>query len=269
MIAGVDIGGTKTLIGVFDNTGKIVDTKRFPTPQNYKEFLDTLKAEISTFSKDIAEIVVAAPGRIDRQKNTVVSYGNLPWKNTPLKDDIEKITGKSVRIENDAKLAALSESKNLQNEFDKILYITFSTGIGAGLVYKGSLDEAMLDSEAGQMMLPNTDKNGEMTRWELIASGKALYQKYGKKAEEIEDKAIWDEFTKKMAIGIIELCAVIEPDAIIIGGGVGTHFNKYGTFLTRSVKNGLPYMVKTPQIFGASNAEQASLLGCYEYSKGK
>lgn len=269
MIAGVDIGGTKTLIGMFDYAGKLLGTRRFPTPTNYKEFLSTLATELKELSSDITELVVAAPGRIDREKGLVVSYGNLPWKNTVLKEDIEKLMGKPARVENDAKLAALSESRNLQDDFNKILYITFSTGIGAGLVYKGSLDEALLDSEAGQMMLPNPYKKGEMTRWELFASGKALFQQYGKKAEEINDKSIWEEFTKGMATGIIELCAVIEPDAIIIGGGVGTHFSKYGHLLEKADKNSLPYMVKTPKILGAKNAEQAALLGCYEYTKSK
>lgn len=267
MILGVDIGGTKTLFGVFNNSGEIVSTKRIETPQKYSDFLQNFKNIYESLDFKISKIVLAAPGRIDKTDALVKSYGNLPWKNTPLEEDIKKITNNVVMVENDAKLAALYEAKQLNPTVNKVLYLTFSTGIGAGLVYKGSLDEAMLDSEAGQILLPNPDKNGELERWEQFASGKALYKKYGVKAEELTDKKSWEEHVDKMAIGIVDLCAVIEPDVVIIGGGVGSHFNKFGNLLENKIKKLLPPMVKKPTLFGASNAEMASLLGCYEYSR--
>lgn len=267
MILGVDIGGTKTLFGIFNSSGEIQKTVRFATPKNYKDFLDSFSEVYKSLDYKISQIVIAVPGRIDKSTDRVLSYGNLPWKNTPLKNDVNGITNLPVSIENDAKLGALSEANQLKPPADKVLYITFSTGIGAGLIYKGKLDEAMLDSEVGQMLLPNPDNNGVLIRWELFASGKALYEKYGQKAEDLTDKESWGEFTKKMAVGIVDLCAVIEPDVLIIGGGVGAHFKKYGKLLEKSVLSILPYMVKKPSIIGAKNAELASLLGCYEYSK--
>lgn len=267
MILGVDIGGTKTLFGVFNSGGELLKTVRVPTPKNYKDFLEKFGEIYLSLDYKISQVVIAVPGRIDKSAELVVSYGNLPWKNTPLKSDISTITTLPVTIENDAKLAALSEANQHKPEAEKVLYITFSTGIGAGLVYKGKLDEAMLDSEVGQILLPNPDNDSELIRWELFASGKALYEKYGKKAEDLDDKQAWAEFTKKMAVGVVDLCAVIEPDVVIIGGGVGAHFNKYGGMLQKSVLAILPYMVKKPSIVGAKNAELASLLGCYEYSK--
>ena len=172
-------------------------------------------------------------------------------------------------MENDAKLAALAESSLISDKYDKILYLTFSTGIGAGLVYKGHLDEAMIDSEAGQMLLADRDEGGKLVRWESMASGKALYKKYGKKASEIDDLNIWESHSYKMALGIVELCAVIEPDAIIIGGGVGSHFDKFNRPLSNAIEKLLPDLVKKPVLLGAKNAELASLLGCYAYSREK
>lgn len=265
MILGVDIGGTKTLFGVFDASGRIITTERFLTPKNYQEFLKTFTNEYKKIKSGVDRIIVAAPGRINRENSTVIAFGNLPWKNTPLAADIMSITGISAVVENDAKLAALAEARALHNTPDRVLYITFSTGIGAGLVYKGALDSGMLDSEVGQMLLPNPDKNNEMERWESFASGKALYEKYGVRAEDIIDMSIWEAFTKKMSIGIVELCAVIEPDIIIIGGGVGAHFGRYGAQLEGLITKELPPMIKKPRIVGAQKAELASLNGCYEY----
>lgn len=269
MILGVDIGGTKTLIGLFDLKGQIAFQKRFPTPTTYANFLKEFENTITELIPKIDTVVVAAPGRIDRKTGKVVAFGNLPWKNIPLKQDVERITNKKVMVENDAKLAALAEASLISDKFDKILYLTFSTGIGAGLVYKGHLDEAMIDSEAGQMLLANRDEENKLVRWETMASGKALFKKYGKKASEIDDPKIWESHSYKMALGIVELCAVIEPDAIIIGGGVGSHFSKFDQPLSKSVSKLLPDLVKRPVLLGAKNAELASLLGCFEYANEK
>lgn len=267
MILGVDIGGTKTLFGVFSSKGEVVSSTRIETPQKYADFLDSFKNIYESLDFEITKIVIAAPGRIDKKESIVISFGNLPWKNTSLEADIKKITSNNVSVENDAKLAALYEANRLNPKVDKVLYLTFSTGIGAGLVYKGVLDEAMLDSEAGQILLPNPDKSGELERWEQFASGKALFEKYGVKAKDLTDKKSWEEYAYKMAIGIVDLCAVIEPDTVIIGGGVGSHFKKFSNILEKKVKELLPNMVKKPTLFGAKDAEMASLLGCFEYSK--
>lgn len=267
MILGVDIGGTKTLFGVFNGNGDVVATKRIETPRKYSDFLINFKKIYESLDFEITKIVIAAPGRIDKKTSKVISFGNLPWKNTSLEEDIREVTNKNVLIENDAKLAALSEAKQLGTGADKILYLTFSTGIGAGLVYKGMLDEAMLDSEAGQILLPNPDKYNQLERWEQFASGKALFEKYGVKAEDLNDKQAWEDYSDKLALGIVDLCAVIEPDVVIIGGGVGSHFKKFGEILNKKVREILPSMVKKPTLYGAKNAEMASLLGCYEYSK--
>lgn len=257
------------MLGLFDNAGNISSTRRFETPKTYKEFLSKFEEEYKNFYEPITKVAVAAPGRLDKKNDTVIAFGNLPWKNTPLKDDIKKITRKPTSVENDAKLAALSESIIYSDKYDKVLYVTFSTGIGAGLIYKGALEESMLDSEAGQMVLPNPDNNNKLEKWEDFASGRALYSKYGKKAADIDDKKTWTDFSSKMAIGLVELSAVIEPDLIIIGGGVGTHFKKYADALIKNTHEMLPKMVKKPLIKGAANAELASLLGCYYYSRSK
>lgn len=270
MILGVDIGGTKTLLGLFDDSGNVTESIRFETPKKYSEFLESFDSEFQKIANKVSKIVVAAPGRIDRKKDVVVAFGNLNWTNTPLRKDIEKISGMHVEIENDAKLAALSEASQLDDKYDKVLYVTISTGIGSGLVFRGSLDEAMIDSEAGQMLLPNPDdKSGSLQRWEEFASGKALFNKYGKKASDLDDEKSWAEFSKKIALGLAELCAVIEPDVVVIGGGVGSHFHKFQKYLLEDVTSLLPRIVKKPRIFGAKNAELASLMGCFTYANRK
>ena len=70
--------------------------------------------------------------------------------------------------------------------------------------------------------------DGELVPWETFASGKAIVRRFGKLASEIDDPAIWKIISRDLALGIIDMAANIQPDVIIIGGGVGTHFKKYG-----------------------------------------
>lgn len=268
MILGVDIGGTKTLLGVFDEDNSLLETQRFETPQSYPDFLDAFKQALGLLEhRHFIRGVAAVPGFLDRKSGTVVRLGNLPWQNVSIRDDLSMAAQTTFDIENDAKLAGLYEARQLQPIPDRVLYVTVSTGISSGLIYKGKLDEGMIDSESGQMLLPSPD--GTLASWESFASGKAIYAKYGMRAADITDPAAWSEIAENIALGLIELCAVIEPDVIVIGGGVGTHFKKYEALLLPKVTDRLSPMVRRPLIRGATNAEQAALLGCLEYAKDK
>src|SRR5580692_9341147 len=107
MYLGVDIGGTKTLVASLNDEGVIQEKFKFPTPQDYQEFLNILQQTFDKFaSKDFEIATVAAPyTRIDRSHGIALRFGNLPWESVSLERDIEKIAGCTVLIENDAKLA--------------------------------------------------------------------------------------------------------------------------------------------------------------------
>ena len=265
MYLGIDIGGTKTLVAIFDGDGQIIRQNKFPTNKDYVKFLDELdrviKSEIGN-STPIAACC-AAPAQIDRKAGKAIVFGNLPWRNTPLVHDISKIVGNiPVFIENDANLAGLSEALLVRNKYKKVLYLTISTGIGDGIIIDGKIDPDFADTEAGQMMLVHGDG---ISKWEDFASGRALFARYGKKASEISDPAIWLEFSKNLAQGIGELVATIDPEAIILGGGVGAHFDKFGSLLRMELKNYQNAMVKMPPVIAAKRPEEAVIYGCYAF----
>ena len=260
MIIAIDIGGTKTLVATCKPDGTIVTEQRFETPDNYKAFLLAVSGAFAKIpQKDRHITSVAAPGKIDRKNGTVLAFGNLPWKNVPLQADIANISGTEVLLENDANLAGLSEAHNIKPLPHRALYITFSTGIGTGLVTDVYLDPEFLDSEGGNMLF---EHEGKLVIWEKFASGKAIVAKYGKKASELNDPKAWDEIAKWFALGIVDLTAVLEPDVIIVGGGVGTHFKKYGAFLTKHINELTPVVVDKPPIVPAKAPEQAVIYGC-------
>ncbi len=136
-----------------------------------------------------------------------------------------------VFLENDAKLAALGEAVLLP-EFNRVLYITVSTGIGGGLVINGRLDPSALDAEYGRMLL---EHEGRLTLWEDFASGKAIVAKFGQRASEITDPRHWYIIARNIAIGLVDVIAATNPDAVVIGGGVGSHFSKFSDRLIEEV----------------------------------
>ncbi len=264
MILAIDIGGTKTLVAPCDDAGNPLEELRFPTPQKYPDFKKQLADTVATLTSDFTVVVAAVPGKLDRKNGVAVAFGNLPWKNVPIQSDIAKITGKKVFIENDANLAGLSEANRITPLPHRALYITFSTGIGTGIITDGKLDPDFLDSEGGNMLF---EHNGKLEPWEKFASGKAIVAKYGKRASGLEDPSAWKEIARWFAIGIVDLTSVLEPDIIIIGGGVGTHYKKYEMYLKKYITDLTPALVNTPKIVPAQAAEEAVIFGCAVLAK--
>jgi glucokinase len=266
MYLAIDIGGSKTLFSVFNNEGRIIESYKVPTNKDYPKFLIELEEIITTkLSKHrFAACCCAAPGEIDRETGTVIRFGNLPWKNVHIKKELERIfIHTKIYVENDAKLAGLSEAQ-FHKKVRKVLYLTISTGIGDGIIIDGKIDADFADSEPGQMML---EFEGAMYKWEDLASGRALFAKYGQKASEISDPKIWRYFSKALARGMNEIIAVIQPEIIILGGGVGAHYEKFSEYLEVELKKLENDMVQTPKIVKARHAEEAVVYGCYEYIK--
>jgi glucokinase len=264
MYVGIDIGGTKTLVAVLTNAGEIVESVKFPTPKLYSNFLLELAHTVHHLKhKEFVAAGVAAPGRIDRKHGRVIDLGNLEWTNFPLQADCEKIVKCPVIIENDANLAGLSEAQ-LHKDKDKVLYVTISTGIGTGLVYKQRLNEGTLDGEGGQIRLPY---KGKIEKWEKFASGRAIYKHFGKKAADIHDEADWRHIVRNLSLGFFELNAVYQPDLIIVGGSIGTYFDRWGHLLQAELQKREVPVINIPKIVQAQRPEEAVVYGCYDLAK--
>jgi len=265
MYLAVDIGGTKTLVACFDDKGAVTKQAKFLTNTSYDTFIDELGKQLKSFGDiDYRAATVAAPGKIDHEHGRGLAFGNLPWRNVPIQADVEKLINAPVIVENDAKVAGLSEALLVINEFKKVLYITIGTGIGTGIIINGVIDPNFADSEGGHMLL---EHEGKFQSWESFASGKTIFQKYGKQAADIADPAAWKAISHNIAVGLIDLIATLQPDVIIIGGGVGAHFDKFKEPLTTELKQYEMPLVPIPPIRGAQRAEEAVIYGCYELAK--
>lgn len=266
MYAAVDIGGTKTLVAVFNTEGEVVEEIKFPTPNEYPLFISEMATNVAKLSTtEFSAGAVGMPGAVDRLTGVSISAGgNLTWQHSPIAEDFSKLFGCKIIVENDANLAGLSEAVLVKDRYNQVLYITISTGIGGVYVIGGKIDMNTINAEVGHMIFK---EDGVYKTWEALSSGKTLVARYGKKASEIDDPKVWSEFTENIAVGIINICAVLTPDVVIIGGGAGANLPKFQAQLDEWIQNITPKAIKVPAIQVAARPDEAVIYGCYELAK--
>lgn len=270
MLVAVDTGGTKTLVAGFTKGGELLDEPvRFPTPPTpaaYIEFLSDFLVE-NYGEKEIEAIVIGLPGVV--VGDVVVWCNNLHWKHFHAVDALRGALEDSplaktpILIENDANLAGLAETRSLRSIPPLSLYVTVSTGIGTGIITDGHINPALARSEGGRMQL---EFKGRVQEWEQFASGQAIVKTYGMYARDIKSRRTWDQIADRISRGLLASIPVLQPDIIIIGGSIGTYFERYELKLERILHERLPDHIPTPVVVGAKHPEQAVIYGCYYYA---
>ena len=265
MIVTIDTGGTKTLISSFNKKGEMGESIKFPTPQDPKKYITTLREVIrEQFSdKPVDIIVLAIPGVV---RDGVVKWcGNLPWRDVDLAKSLhDLLVGVPIVFENDAKLAGLGETRLMSPIPNSSLYVTISTGIGAGLITNGKIDPGMRYSEVGHTPL---EYDGKVQIWEEFASGHSIVRVYKKYARDIVSKRTWYQIADRLSRGFLVIIPIIQPDVIVIGGSVGVYFDRFHEYLEGLLKEHLPEHITCPKIIQARHPEEAVIYGCYYYGK--
>lgn len=265
MYLAIDIGGTKTLVACLDKYGAIVEQHRFLTPPTYSTFIRELARIVDNLStKDFVYAGVAVPGLIDRTTGVGVACGNLPWRNVPIMRDISRLAHCPAVVENDANLAGLSEALLLQSKFDRVLYITISTGIGTGIIIDQEIDPDFADTEGGHIIL---EHHGRRQMWERFASGSAIVRRFGKRAQDIHDVKTWRIIAKDIATGVMDLIAVIQPEVIIFGGSVSNYYKQFEPYLKENLEHFATPLTPVPTLRKAQRPDEAVIFGCYHLAK--
>lgn len=221
---------------------------------------------------DIGDISIGAPGPVDINRGLVSGAPNLPrWHNIPLRDRLADSLGKPVFLLNDASAAALGEHRmGAGRGVDNLIYITVSTGIGGGLIINGRLYNGTdgCAAEIGHMIIKFDGpvcKCGQHGCLESLASGTAIAdlaqmrlgkgeksmmtvmadnKSRGVTAEVVAAAArkrdalalkVIEETAGYLGIGLANLVNIINPQMIIIGGGV----SKMGEMLLRPARKSM------------------------------
>ena len=260
----VDTGGTKTLVAAFNRRGQLGGQNgRFATPKDPREYLVELTKAITTVSNGstIDAICIGIPGAV--KKGVVLWAFNLGWENVSIGSNIEKRFACPVYFENDANLAGLAEAHALPKVYDNVMYLTFSTGIGMGLIINHTILTALSVTEPGHMMV---EYDGKLRKWEDIASGRAIKATYNAYARDIHDPKVWAHIAEKMAAGLMVLIPTLVPDVIVVGGSIGTYFDRYQESLHVILRQHLEPQFASVDIRQAIHPEEAVIYGCYYYA---
>ncbi len=247
---------------------------------------------------DIAAIGVGIPGVADQKQGRVIFCTNLGWRDIPLRDEMQKYIGKPVYIDNDATVAGYAESvAGVSRGCSCSVFLTLGTGVGAGIVIGGRPWSGAhgVGSELGHMTLvvdgvPCTCGNdGCVERYcsatAIIRMAKQaclgypdcdMVRRAGGDVERINAKTvidsarsgdsialrIFDRYCKYLAITVNNITAFLDPEMIILGGGVSSA----GDFLLNNVKQQLPrYLMyknlPSPELCLAQLGNEAGIIG--------
>lgn len=243
----IDLGATNLRVALVNEKHQIVKKVKCDT----KKSVD-IAFSIYTTYKDMNEsvelegIVIGVPGSIDFRNNSIRDLPNVKNKEYDLKSALTKLFNIPVTIINDASLATIGEY-SLHKEENVFQYITISSGIGGGLVYKGQLFAGNngFEQEIGRIIV-----KGEL--FESLCSGVAFknrllsagideeYPSSALVSKKENYKKVVNEWLDDLAIGISNIVKVINPSMIVFGGGLGSYVQYFRKGLTERLYNYLP-----------------------------
>jgi glucokinase len=141
---GVDLGGTKMLIGVLDSGSEVLwESREASTGQSQEELIELMAREVAearAARPRIGALGLGIPATIDRESGVAVSAVNLPIHDLPIRELASERTGLPVVVDNDANVAALGEHLfGAARGADNAVVLTIGTGIGGGLILDGEV----------------------------------------------------------------------------------------------------------------------------------
>ena len=241
---GIDLGGTKIEGILLDEKYNTIQRKRIETHQEngYDSIVKSITSlinELSAKSDEKTSVGICTPGFTDNSSGLIKNSNTKCLQEMPLKNDIENILGHEILMENDANCFALAESLlGSAKGYDVVFGVIMGTGVGGGIVINGNIHKGSTDiaGEWGHHVI-RTDGNecfcGKQGCIETYISGPALEKHWleltgkkehlqsiiqdlsGEKAEQWKK-----EFLENFGIGLANVISILDPDVIVLGGGV-------------------------------------------------
>ena len=245
-----------------DDLGNIVVQDKTPTEsaggsekvaQNIAALAKSLMAKVGLGAGDVEGLGMGVPGMIDSKAGTVIYSNNLAWEDFEIGARVGELTGLSVKIANDANVAALGEVKfGVAKEYSNAILLTLGTGVGGGIVVDGKLVEGnrsagaelghsvivmggeqctcgrkgCLEAYASATALIRDTKramllHSDSKMWEIGSidevSGKTAFDY---QETDVYAKAVVDGYIRGLACGIVNFANIFRPEVVILGGGV-------------------------------------------------
>ncbi len=273
--------------------------------QNTKNVLEEILSELKIKKEDVIAMGVGSPGPLDTKKGIIIHAPLMGWENFPIVERLKEDFELPVYLDNDANLGALAEVRCGEGKGCKnLIYMTVSTGCGGGIIinndiYRGSHDGA---GEVGHMsvLLDGIDcPCGSKGCFELYASGTAINERMkadmlaGKKSlafelaghdpEKIDGSLLLkaasqnDEYALEayrlegyyLGLGIANLFNILDPEAIVLGGGVTKAKDYFHESCIKTLKKRCVHKVNDDMLRYSKLNDLVVLYGAYYLCKDR
>ena len=270
-----DIGGTKMRVAGardFDSFGEI---KIAETPTDFNKGIKKLIFLINETAagEKIEAIAGGIAGPFGLKTGALLTSPNLSgWIDKPFRKTLEEEFKTPIYIENDAAMAGIGEAiKGEGKGYEIVGYITVSTGVGGSRIVNGEIDERSAGFEPGQQIIDASQTLcPECSGLELghMISGKALEERFGKKAYEIKELSVWNELADWLGIGLYNTIIHWSPDVMVLGGPMITGSPAIPIDrVKKKVDELLKIFPKPPKILKSTLGDDNGLYGALEYIK--
>ena len=241
---GIDLGGTKIEGILLDDRFNVVERTRIPTQQEkgYKSIINSIVSlveELKIKASDNVTIGVSAPGAISKKSGLIKNSNTQCLIGMPLKEDLKQALDQEIAIENDANCFALAEATlGVAKNHNVVFGVIMGTGVGGGIVINREVHRGRtyIAGEWGHHTLRvngNKCYCGKLGCVETYISGPALEKKWTEltgKTESLpsiihnldtEKGQQWKkEFLENFGIGLANVIDILDPDVIVLGGGI-------------------------------------------------
>ena len=241
---GIDLGGTKIEGILLDNSFNVVERTRIPTQQEkgYKSIINSIVSLVEVLkikAHDNVTIGVCAPGAISKKSGLIKNSNTQCLIGMPLKEDLKQALDQEIAIENDANCFALAEATlGVAKNHNIVFGVIIGTGVGGGIVINGEIHKGRthIAGEWGHHTLRingNKCYCGKLGCVETYISGPALEKRWTEltgKAESLpsiipnldttKGQQWKKEFLENFGIGLANVIDILDPDVIVLGGGI-------------------------------------------------
>ena len=283
---GIDIGGTNLRAAILDNEYNLIDKFKIDNivekgaKYNVDNLIKIIREKWSTYN--IQAIGVACPGPLDIRNGVIINPPNLKgWEGFEIKRYFEERFKLPTTVNNDANVAGYCEAKiGAAKNAESVYYITLSTGVGGGFVYKNEIINGF-NNIAGEVcnMIINEDEyshaglnagglEGQCSGVSIsrIASKKLGHELTAKdvfdraKDGEVNCREVLNEWSVNLSKAIANIITIVDPEVVVLGGSVILNNSNYLEKLINEVKlrvfNNINVNIKLAKI-----GDDAGLLG--------
>lgn len=263
---GIDFGGTNIKIGLVSNKGKVIERRELAT-RSYRRRWDLIRAICNSVNeildarglirREICGIGIGMPGLVDARRGFVYDLVNVKgWSSVPVGALLRKKLGIQIFVDNDANAMAVGEwhhgaLRGVRNG----VCITLGTGVGGGLIIDGRLYRGahFAAGEIGHVTINEEGLRcgcGNRGCVEAYIGSRCIIASFGmtpKRLSELARKGnkfargVWKDLGKHLGTALASVINIVDPDAIVIGGGVSNAGNEFYDSIKQEVAKRISY----------------------------